>query len=146
MLISQIVLTTSLLVFFLFVFKKFNILKDNALSSPHKKIINIDNSPVLIGGIFIFCCMLWVILEVIVWFHYYGTFVDAAFGGRWYHFGDGNFSSAQNPHHSFSLVSNNDITLSIVDANGCSGSHSMSNISTFNNDFSVSEDFSVGFC
>ena len=57
MLISQIVLATSLLAFFLFVFKKFNILKDNALSSPHKKIINIDNSPVLIGGIFIFCCM-----------------------------------------------------------------------------------------
>ena len=57
MLISQIVLTTSLLVFFLFVFKNFNILKDNALSSPHKKIINIDNSPVLIGGIFLFCCM-----------------------------------------------------------------------------------------
>tara|TARA_Y100000816_G_scaffold29607_1_gene18913 strand:+ start:222 stop:1253 length:1032 start_codon:yes stop_codon:yes gene_type:complete len=58
MLISQIVLSTSLLVFFLFVFKKFNILKDNALSSSHKKIINIDNSPVLIGGIFLFCCML----------------------------------------------------------------------------------------
>ncbi len=57
MLISQIVLATSLLVFFLFVFKKFNILNDNALSSSHKKIINIDNSPVLIGGIFLFCCM-----------------------------------------------------------------------------------------
>ena len=57
MLISKIALATSLLVFFLYVFKKFNILKDNVLSSSHKKIINIDNSPVLIGGIFLFCCM-----------------------------------------------------------------------------------------
>ena len=57
MLISQIALATFLLVFFLFIFKKFNILKDNTLSSPHKKIINIDNSPVLIGGIFLFCCI-----------------------------------------------------------------------------------------
>ena len=57
MLISKIVIATSLLVFFLLFFKKFNILKDNALSSSHKKIINIDNSPVLIGGIFLFCCM-----------------------------------------------------------------------------------------
>jgi len=57
MLISKIALATSLLVFFLFVSKKFNILKDNVLSSSHKKIINIDNSPVLIGGIFLFCCM-----------------------------------------------------------------------------------------
>lgn len=56
-----------------------------------------------------------------------------------WNFGDGNFSSAQNPHHNFSFVPSNDITLTIVDANGCTGSHSLSTIDTLNNDFSISD-------
>ncbi|MBG16485.1 MAG: hypothetical protein CL853_09055 [Crocinitomicaceae bacterium] len=56
-----------------------------------------------------------------------------------WNFGDGNFSTTQNPHHNFNFVPNNDITLSIVDANGCSGSYSLNNISTLTNEFYVSD-------
>ena len=58
MLIYKIIFLTLLLLFILNISKKFGILRDEVFSSHHKKITNIDNSPVLIGGVFLFSCIL----------------------------------------------------------------------------------------
>ena len=56
-----------------------------------------------------------------------------------WNFGDGTFSTVQNPHHNFSFIPNNDIILNIVDVNGCTGTHSLSTIETLSNNFTVSD-------
>ena len=58
MLIYKIIFLTLFLLFILNISKKFAILRDEVFSSHHKKITNIDNSPVLIGGVFLFSCIL----------------------------------------------------------------------------------------